>query len=88
LAKRFEDREDGLRTAIGALFADNPKTALIVVDQFEEILTHLTGTPDSVGRSGARAERLIANLVDAAENSERSDSCADYASRGLRTPMP
>ncbi len=70
LAKRFEDREDGLRTAIGALFADNPKTALIVVDQFEEILTHLSGTPDSAGRSSARAERLIANLVDAAENSD------------------
>jgi hypothetical protein len=70
LAKRFEDRQDGLRTAIGALFADNPKTALIVVDQFEEILTHLTGTPDLAGRSTARAERLIANLVDAAENSD------------------
>jgi hypothetical protein len=70
LAKRFEDRKDGLRTAIGALFADDPKTALIVVDQFEEILTHLTGTPDLAGRSTARAVRLIANLVDAAENSD------------------
>ena len=69
LAKRFEDRGDGLRTAIGALFADDPKTALIVVDQFEEILTHLTSSPDSAGRSSARVERLIANLVDAAENS-------------------
>jgi hypothetical protein len=69
LVKRFEDREDGLRTAIGALFADNPKTALIVVDQFEEILTHLSGTTDSAGRSSARAQRVIANLVDAVENS-------------------
>jgi hypothetical protein len=66
LAKRCED---GIRTAIGALFADKPKTTLIVVDQFEEILTHLTGTPDSAGRNRVRAERLIANLVDAAENS-------------------
>jgi hypothetical protein len=70
LAKRFEDREDGLRTAIGALFADNPRTALIVVDQFEEILTHLTGIPDLAGHSSGRAEQLIANLVDAAENSD------------------
>ena len=69
LVKRFEEREDGLRTAIGALFAANPKTVLIVVDQFEEILT-LSGTPDSADRSIARAERLIANLVDAAENSD------------------
>ena len=70
LAQRFEAREDGLRTAISALCPSNSKTILIVVDQFEEMFTHLRITSDFEGPGNARAERLIANLVDAVEGSD------------------
>jgi energy-coupling factor transporter ATP-binding protein EcfA2 len=70
LAQRFEARKDGLRTAIDVLFPDSSRTILIVVDQFEEIFTHLRIASDPAGPSSVRAERWIANLVDAIEESD------------------
>jgi hypothetical protein len=70
LTERFKACADGLRTAIGAIFAESPKTILIVVDQFEEIFTHLSSIPDPAGRLPAQTDRLIANLVDAVEKSD------------------
>jgi hypothetical protein len=71
LAERLKTGTDGLRTALGALFADDPKTILIVVDQFEEIFTHLRTTPDRSRHPSTsdQTKQLIANLSDVVEKS-------------------
>jgi energy-coupling factor transporter ATP-binding protein EcfA2 len=69
LAERLKTRTDGLRTALGALFADDSKTILIVVDQFEEIFTHLRTTPDRSSHPSDQTQQLIANLGDVVEKS-------------------
>ena len=62
LTERFATRNDGLRTSIGALTADDQRPVLIVVDQFEELFSLC---PDSAARCRERAHRFVANLADA-----------------------
>ena len=70
LAQRFEARRDGLRTAIDALIPGSSQTILIVVDQFEEMFTHLGTASDPAAPGNVRAERWITNLVDAIAGSQ------------------
>jgi energy-coupling factor transporter ATP-binding protein EcfA2 len=68
LEARLMDRPNGLSTAISTLLAGRPDVAtlLIVVDQFEELFTQGTGTPEEVRRQQCQ---FIANLVDAVHTS-------------------
>jgi WD40 repeat protein len=69
LEERLRNRNDGLSTALSALRADRSDIAslLIVVDQFEELFTQVTGTPEEIRR---QQQHFIVNLVDAVPNSE------------------
>lgn len=68
LETRLADRPDGLSTAVSTLLADRPDiaTLLIVVDQFEELFTQVTGAPEEVHQ---QRRQFIANLVDAVHTS-------------------
>jgi photosystem II stability/assembly factor-like uncharacterized protein len=68
LEKRLLERTDGFRTAVYTLLTGHPKitTLLIVVDQFEELFTHVSGTPEEVRRQQCQ---FVANLFDAARTS-------------------
>ena len=65
---RLKERPDGLRTAIRTLLADQPRPALLIIDQFEEIFTHCVETPEDCR---VRNEILFANLADAIQNGEK-----------------
>jgi energy-coupling factor transporter ATP-binding protein EcfA2 len=92
LTERFEAREDGLCTAIGALTGGSQRVVLIVVDQFEEIFTHSGITRDSASTNSSRAEQLIANLLNAVEDPSGSIRVlitlrADFVPHSLEFPQ-
>jgi hypothetical protein len=68
LETRLVERSDGLRTAVSTLLADrrDVSTLLIVVDQFEELFTQVTGTPEEARR---QQRQFIINLVDLMQTS-------------------
>ncbi|MFA5924524.1 MAG: TIR domain-containing protein [Methylococcaceae bacterium] len=68
--QRLESQNDGLSTAISALFAGSIQPILVVIDQFEEVFTHCKDQPDQQGRCRFQTERFIANLVDAIQSPE------------------
>ncbi len=86
LTARFAEQRDGLRTAIGALTADNRRPVVIVVDQFEEVFT-------SVPSEGSRATvaQVVAILSDTV--ADPSSQCrvlvtlrADFMAQALAVP--
>ncbi len=64
LSERLLARRDGLRTALDAYLADDPRAVLLFVDQFEELFTQCAEGPE---RCRAQAEQFVANLADAVQ---------------------
>ncbi len=63
LTARLAEQADGLSTALSTFLTNQPdvSTLLIVVDQFEELFTQVSGEPTEVHR---QQQQFIANLVD------------------------
>lgn len=60
---RFRARRDGLRTLLLSLFPKSDDFAILIIDQFEEILTHSRGGSKEPAASAAWFAELLADLV-------------------------
>ena len=88
LEKRFTARQDGLISAITTL-TDRDMRTLLVIDQFEELFTQLSG--DGAHNKTVR-RAFILNLLDAVENANGHFHClitlrVDFIQHCLAFPM-
>ncbi len=68
LVERLGVRQDGLRSALAAYLAEDPRPLVLFVDQFEELFTQCQERQEGQERCRAQVEQFVANLTDAVQH--------------------
>src|SRR5215475_7097695 len=65
LLEDFNDPQEGLLKTLTTWYSEDPRPLLLVIDQFEEVLTHGRDEAQQGGRGEARLQHFIASLSNA-----------------------